>query len=152
MPVKLKLPPRIKVLEALSSIADGRISVMGNSGEVVSSDGTRRYRVVWDPESNHVYSNDNGTIYRGYIGYPIIALLMVKGVIPYREDLAEKLKGIPWRKLNEKYKSYRIVEGIVKKIFSERGGDPEELDLFVDEVMRKLSSTQMYFDEGLIGN
>jgi len=40
----LRLPPRIKVLEALGAISDGRIEVLNDKEAIVrSSDGTRMY-------------------------------------------------------------------------------------------------------------
>ena len=116
----LRLPPRIKVLEALGSIADGRISVQDDEAEVTSSTGERTYKVIVR-DDGRVYSTDNGTIYRGYIGYPIIAFLMIKGKLPYDERIAKALSGIPWKRLNETYRKYVIVEQIVLKKAEEKG-------------------------------
>ncbi len=147
--IKLKLPPRIKVLEALSSIADGRVELKNSKARVISSDGTREYKVVINCEEHRVFSSDNGTIYRKYIGYPIIAVLMLKGILPYSKEVSEKLKGIKWRELNEKYKSYKVVESIVRRIYVERGGSENELDEIIFKVMNKLSKMTLYFDENL---
>jgi hypothetical protein len=47
--MRLKLPPRVKVLEALGSIADGRVRVINDSeAEVKSSTGDRVYKVLVD--------------------------------------------------------------------------------------------------------
>ena len=145
----LRLPPRIKVLEALGSIADGRINVLDNEAEVISSTGERKYRViVYD--DGRVYSTDNGTIYRGYIGYPIIALLMIKGKLPYDERIAKALSGIPWKRLNETYRKYVIVEQIVLKKAEEKGVPRQVIMDFVNIVMKKLQSMKLVFDEDLI--
>ena len=133
----LRPPPRIKVLEALGAIADGRVECLDQSctaARVTSSEGDRVYRVYVDAAGGAAYSDDNGTRFRGYIGYPIIAVLMKQGRLPYDERLAEALKGIPWRRLNESLKRYALVENEVKKIAAERGVDPRELDAFVDRV------------------
>ncbi len=151
MPRYLRQPPRIKILEALGAIADNRIRFIDdNRAEVISSDGTRRYIVIVDYDKRRVYSNDNGTRLRGYIGYPIIAFLMRKGVLPYDERLAQALKGIPWKKLNEKYKKYAVVEEIVKKNALEKGVMPVELDQFVEKSMKILRSLKLVFDERLV--
>ncbi len=140
----LRLPPRIKVLEALGAIADGRIKIIDeHRAQVVSSEGDRVYDVYVDVSKGQVYSNDNGTKYRGYVGYPIIALLMIKGVIPFYRDVAEALKGIPWRELNEKYKKYAIVESIVKDIARKRGISPSYIDLVISRVMSKLKTLRL---------
>ena len=140
----LRQPPRIKILEALSAVADGRLQKLGKGMYLVrSSDGTRTYRVYVDAEKGIAYSDDNGTRYRGYIGYPIIAALMEEGVLPYNERLGEALRGIPWRKLNESLKKYALVEKEIKKIAGEKGISPEEIDAFVEEVMKMLRGLRL---------
>jgi len=145
----LRLPPRIKVLEALGSIADGRINVQDNEAEVTSSTGERTYKVIVR-DDGRVYSTDNGTIYRGYIGYPIIALLMIKGKLPYDERIANALSGIPWKRLNETYRKYVIVEQIVLKKAEEKGVPRQVIMDFVNIVMKKLRSMKLVFDEDLV--
>ncbi len=142
--MQLRLPPRIKVLEALGALADGRVKLEGSGrATVVSSDGSRTYRVYVDVGKGVAYSDDNGTRLRGYIGYPIIAVLMATGVLSYDEKLAKALKGIEWRRLNEAMKSYRLVEEHVKRIAASRGVDPAELDKFVRRVMAELSKLRL---------
>jgi len=125
----MRLPPRIKILEALSAIADGRIKLLGEKdAEVVSSDGARTYRVYVDLGRRAAYSDDNGTVYRGYVGYPIISFLMARGVLPVDERLGQALKGIPWRKLNEQYKRYDAVMELVKAQLKDRGIPGDEVE------------------------
>ncbi len=133
----LRPPPRIKVLEALGAVADGRVECLDSrcrSARVVSSEGDRVYQVYVDVDAGVAYSDDNGTRFRGYIGYPIIALLFRQGVLPFDERIAGALRGIPWRQLNERYKKYAIVEQVVKKIAGERGVAPSEIDAYVAKV------------------
>ena len=149
----LRLPPRIKVLEAIGSIGDGRITVVNDrEARVLSSLGDREYRVVierLDSSKYRVYSSDNGTIYRGYIGYPIIAFLMLKGVIPIDRDVMKAMTGIPWKELNEKYKKYSIVERIVMDR-AERMGVPRNIvNDYINIVMKKLRVMKLFFDEKL---
>ncbi len=125
-----KVPPDIKVWEALGAIADGRVHLRENGAEVVSSDGSRKYTVVFQPP-DRIFSNDNGSVYKGYLGYPAIAFLMLKGLLPYDPQLAEKLKGVPWKELNEKFKKYHVVMYVVAK---ERGIDLDEMKAFVKRV------------------
>ena len=145
---RLSLPPRIKVLEALGSIADGRVRKIGeNIARVTSSTGDRKYLVYVDPEKRVAYSDDNGTKYRGYIGYPIIAMLMIEGALPYDERIAKALAGIPWKKLNERFKRYAIVERIVKREALQRGVKPKEIDSFIRKVMDRLSALNLRYSE-----
>ncbi len=140
----LSRPPRIKVLEALGCIADGRIKVINeNYVKVTSSLGDKTYNVYVDLNRGVAYSDDNGTKYRNYIGYPIIALLMIKGVLPYNKRISEALKGIPWKILNEKYKKYALVEREVLKIARSKGISSSELMSFVKKVMNKISELKL---------
>ena len=133
----LKNPPEIKVLEALGAIADNRIKIINeNECEVVSSEGDRVYKVVI--KGDLVSSNDNGTVYRNYVGYPIISCLMLLKKLPFDEKISNALKGIPWRKLNEEYKNYARVEEIVFSIAKERGINKEELENFIKVVLNEL--------------
>ncbi len=146
----LALPPRIKVLEALGAIADGRIRVINDRMcKVRSSMGDKEYTVYLDIERGLVYSNDNGTMHRNYIGYPIIAFMMVKRIIPLDEKLAKALSGIEWKVLNERYKKYVIVERMVKSIAKSRGIDEKYIDEYIDRVMKLLSKYRLQKLESL---
>ncbi|MEM0026758.1 MAG: hypothetical protein QXT53_03015 [Ignisphaera sp.] len=150
MPSKLKLPPRIKILEALGCLADRRIrEIDDNKAVVSSSDGSREYHIYVDVKKGLVYSDDNGTKFRGYIGYPIIAFLMLKGYLPYDEKIAKALAGIPWKKLNESYKNYQVVENIVKDFARQNGVSLESIDAFINNTLRQLSKLSLIYDENL---
>ncbi len=105
-----KLPPKIKVLEALGAIADGRVHMINTRrAKVTSSDKSRVYEVFYRPETKEILSTDNGSLLKGYLGYPAIAFLMLIGELPIDLYLAGKLRNVPWKKLNETFKSYEKV-------------------------------------------
>lgn len=134
------MPPRIKVLEAVGAVAGGRVKMISDTeAEVQASEGERVYKVFSDLKSGIVSSDDNGTTFRNYVGYPILAFMMIKGELPYDPEIGEPLKDIKWRSLNEKYKSYRIVESIIKEKLRERGISEKRVDEFVRKVLEKLS-------------
>lgn len=135
------MPPRIKVLEALGSIADGRVKKEGEKYRVASSEGDREYE-VW-VKGDLVYSDDNGTKFRNYVGYPIIAVLMIEGKLPFDERIAQSLKGIPWRKLNEEMKNYSLVEERVLRQTEEKGVKREEIDRLVKRVLDELGKLRL---------
>ena len=149
----LRKPPRIKVLEAIGSIGDERIKVLDdNRAQVVSSRGDKLYKVVLVEKGDnvfHVYSNDNGTIYRGYIGYPIIAFMMVKGIIPIDKEVMKAMSGVPWKDLNERYKKYSIVENIVLSRAERMGVSRDIIMDYINIVMKKLGLLKVFFDEEL---
>ncbi len=138
----LRMPPRIKVLEAVASVADGRVSRQGEAYRVVSSAGEVRVYTVKINDSK-VESDDNGTVYRGYVGYPIIAALMIEGRLQYNARIGESLKGIPWKKLNDQYKNYAAVEGIAKQKAAAFGVTSEEIDKYVDLVLGELRKLKL---------
>jgi len=131
--VLLKSPPRIKVLEAAGSIADHRVARVGDHFEVSSSMGDRLYHVYLD--ENFVSSDDNGTTFRHYVGYPVIAVMMVNEKLPLNKKISKKLQGIKWRELNEKFKNYHDVEVLIKQELKKKGVDEDEVDEFIEEVL-----------------
>jgi hypothetical protein len=94
--MKWKLPPRIKIYEALGCIADGRMEVEGNMAKVYSSSRGKFYTVTYDPERQAIMANDNGSYWQGYLGYPSIAFLMHVGAIRFDHAYAEALEGVAW--------------------------------------------------------
>ncbi|MEM2236819.1 MAG: hypothetical protein QXR26_04750 [Candidatus Caldarchaeum sp.] len=137
--LKLATPPRIKVLEALGAVAGGRVRIISDKeAEVDASEGSRTYKVYVDLENHVANCDDNGTVYRNYVGYPIIAFLMAKNLLPYDESLAKPLAGVKWRSLNERYKSYRKVEAIIKEMVSKHGVQSMRVDQVIEEVLRRL--------------
>ena len=91
-----KVPPRIKVLEALGALADDRlIRIQKDDSDTtttsfvfrcVSSNRDKQYDVKLVPSSLsssngarkswQVACNDNGSLFQGYVGYPAIAALL----------------------------------------------------------------------------
>ena len=118
-----KLPPKAKIYEALTALADGRVEFFGtHSARVVSSSRDRSYEVRWSDGMRTITANDNASHWQGYMGYPIIAVLLKAGAIPYSSQIAEMLRGIPWKDLNERFKrNYdKAVEYILQHL---DGGD-----------------------------
>jgi hypothetical protein len=101
-----KLPPPAKIYEALSAVADGRVRLLdAGRAEVESSDRTRTYTVEWTPDVAAVSANDNASYWQGYLGYPIIAVLLVLGKVSYESASAEALAGIDWHALNKRFRN-----------------------------------------------
>jgi hypothetical protein len=101
---KWKQPPIEKMYEALGTIADGRISVYGNTAKVFSSSGNKFYLVEYDPAKQALMSNDNTAYYTEYLSYPAVAFLLKAGVVDYDPVIAEELKGVHWKDLNTKFR------------------------------------------------
>lgn len=99
-----KTPHISKVYEALSAIADERIVLLGeNEAQCTSTSRGKCYTITYDQSSNSVMSNDNTAFYSGKLSYPIIAFLMMKGVIVYDHNLLPPLQDIRWKDINQKF-------------------------------------------------
>lgn len=140
----LKMPPKIKILEAAGAVADGRIKKLDDKVfKVVSSEGDRVYNVYVDLDKKEACSTDNGTTYRNYVGYPIISSLFILGTLPYDALIGKSLANIDWRHLNETLKNYALVEKKVKEIARDRGVAPESIDKYVNEVYTQLKKIKL---------
>lgn len=130
------MPPKEKVIEAWTALADGRVRIDGNEAVVKSSDDSKQYKVRFDGD---LYaSDDNATYWRGYPGYPVIAVLMLQHRLPYNEEEAALWKDVNWKAVNTKYKNnYRAA---VEEIARERGIDLEQTEQAVDAVMKVIEN------------
>jgi len=140
-----KMPPIAKVYEALSAVADGRVRTVGaERAEVVSSSGDKVYTVTWSADGRRFSANDNASTWQGYTGYPIIAVLLATGRIPFDRAVAEPLAGVPWHDLNARFKrDYdAAVESVLQEI-DDRGGDHTAIKQAVEEIYRALAGLEL---------
>jgi hypothetical protein len=72
------------------------------------------------------------------VGYPIIAFLMALKKLPYDEEIGRELAPIKWRTINERYKSYRVVESVVKEKLAKAGVSPERVDRVIKDVLEQV--------------
>lgn len=132
-----KLPPIEKIPEAYSAIADNRIVMYENSALVDSSDRAKRYTVTWD--GNLYTSNDNASIWQGYSGYPMIAVLMLQDKLPLDMDIAEHFKDINWKALNTRYKNkYDKAVAEILESLKEKGVDTDAVKAEISKVYENL--------------
>lgn len=142
---KWDMPPLAKVYEALSAVADGRVRILSEtSAEVLSSERDKTYTVKWSRDWRSVTSNDNATRWQGYIGYPIIAALLVAGRIAYDKRLGATLAGVPWHALNKQHKrDYAAAVEHVLRELAERGSDPNEIRAEARGIYDALAALQL---------
>lgn len=127
-----KLPPTEKIYEAWSAIADGRVTLQKDGATVVSSNRAKEYAVSW---SGKTYSsNDNATRWQGYAGYPVIAVLMLQGRIPFDENIAALFAGVNWTETNAAAK--RDYAKAVEAVFARIGLDEERQDNVRTEALK----------------
>ncbi len=132
-----KKTPIAKIYEALSAIADNRITMEKSDALVTSSNYTKRYTIRF---SAGLYSsNDNATYWQHYAGYPIVAVLIKQGKIKLPEnsrDLLVEFKHINWKKLNLSYKN-KYDEAV--NDFLNHADHPEEIKQLVQTTFDQLN-------------
>ena len=141
-----KLPPIEKIPEAYSALADGRVTMDedGKQAHVSSSDGAKNYTVTW--EGNHYTSNDSATYWAGYPGYPVLAVWMKQGILPYAEETADQFKNINWNELNRKYK--RNYAKAFSSVIEARGLDREALETEMNRVYEVIKTLDLTLGRG----
>ncbi|MEM5868827.1 MAG: hypothetical protein QXL09_02655 [Candidatus Aenigmatarchaeota archaeon] len=141
MQIYWKIPPKVKIYEALGCIADNHVKFISEKEAIVtSSEGNRKYYVTFDLDKNFINSDDNGSKFKGYLGYPSIAILMLKGILPFDKRISDALKGIKWKRLNDKFKDYNKTIEEALRIAKERGVDEKDIENFVSQVMDEIKS------------
>ena len=98
------LPPKAKVYEAFLALADGRVKVGELEATVASSGGDKVYKVKWSEDQTAFASNDNASVWQGYAGYPIVAVLLALGKFRDKPAAIAQLAGINWSELNKRFK------------------------------------------------
>ena len=133
----IKVPPIEKIHEAYSALADGRVTLRDTEADVSSSDLAKQYIVKWKDETYS--SNDNASYWQGYLGYPLIAVLMLQGKLSFNKEIAENFKGINWKKLNTEHKNN--YSEVVKQIMEElkkSGVDCDKINNEVNKVYKEI--------------
>lgn len=134
-----KMPPKEKIFEAWTAVADGRIVMHDGYATMPSSDGSKEYTIHFSGDK--YASDDNASYWRGYPGYPVIAVMMLQGKLPYDSTEAEKWKGVNWKSVNTHFRN-NYAEA-VKSVAIERGIDLPVADAAAEEVMRKLEGMEV---------
>lgn len=142
-----KLPPKIKIYEALWAVADERIQLewfFSNEAKCYSSSGGKFYTVKYDPDKRAIMMNDNGSYWNDYLGYPGIAFLMLKWVILYESEYAFMLKRIARKDINQKFKNDfdKTIEYILQWLTA-TWADVAALGRGVDDIYDQIESLHM---------
>jgi hypothetical protein len=140
-----KMPPRAKVFEAFTAVADGRVRLTGpNSASVASSRGDKVYEVEWSEDGGTMTANDNASYWQGYAGYPIMAVLLARGELHAESGAVNAMAGVPWHDLNQRFKrDYEAAVAQVLGALAARGGDPAIVEREVAAVMEQLGALDL---------
>ncbi len=140
-----KVLPQAKIYEALTAVADGRIKLKGNEiAEVLSSDGAKTYIVEWSADLRQITSNDNASYWQGYIGYPIIAVLMALGRLDFDGRVAQALSGIAWKQTNRRFRNDydKAVQSVLLNLDVE-SGLRQRVVSEVDKIFARLETLEL---------
>lgn len=137
-----KMPPKAKVYEALSAVADQRVTITGlTSAQVRASSRDKTYDVKWSEDTREITSNDNASFWQGYMGYPIIAVLLKIGKLSFNTHIAELLGGVPWKVLNDQFKrDYDKAINHVLDQIEEKGENRTEIAQEVEKIYEQLGT------------
>ena len=141
----LKLPPKEKIPEAYTALEDNRIKLLKNQAIVGSSNKEKEYFIQW--QGNVYYSNDAATYWQGYLGYPVIAVLMLQKKITWKKEISAYFKNVNWHEINlaNKRDYKKALEYVIeknseeekKKIYNEINRVYEEIKKLDIELTRK---------------
>ena len=140
MPEAWKMPPLIKIYEAIGALGDGRVRLEDeHRAFVTSSEGDKTYEVEISGDGHQISSNDNGSYWQGYLGYPAIAVLLARGLYRPPANVIDALAGIPWKEINRRFKNdYDKTLTEVNSLAEASGHDPDAIRIEADAVMAAL--------------
>lgn len=130
-----KKPHISKIYEALTVIADDRIEMRGNEATCYSSSGDRSYEIRYDPKIGSIMSNDNAAYYTHTLSYPMIAFLMMKGIIPYDQNLEDVMPKIFWEDIYQNFKN--DYDKSIKYVLGELKRNGDDTD-FIEREVKKI--------------
>lgn len=137
-----KVPPISKIYEALGAVVDDRLEISGATAKCYSSSGNKFYDISYDAEQNAIMVNDNGSYWRGYLGYPAVAFLLQTSVLEYNKELAIYFKGITWKDLNQEFKNdfNKTVEFVLKDVDS---GKKAEIEAYAARLLNDIEGLKL---------
>lgn len=141
-----KFPPKQKILEAFTAIADNHVKVGDNEATVTSSDEVKTYTVTFHDD---VYtSNDNATYWQGYAGYPVLAVLMLQGRLTTEKSLVNQFANVDWHAINKANK--RKYDKAAEEVINERGLDEDTVNAAMDKDFAELKALPLTIKRGSI--
>lgn len=143
-PSKWDMPPIEKIHEALSAVSDGRVEMLDGKAFIASSDYSKKYTIEWN--DNIYKSNDNASYWQGYMGYPVIAVLLLQKKLPLNDAIADHFKGINWKYLNTKCKNkYSKVVALILEDLSAKGIDVITVNDYIQSVYEDIKNLDILY-------
>lgn len=145
-----KLPHINKIYEAMTAIADDRIIITAQSTDmfgvetitasVQTSSRDKSYTVNYQPAINLIMSNDNSAYRNDEISYPMIALLLIIGILPRDDTQIAKLANIRRKAINTQYQNnWDQSTSHVLNLLEQQWVDMTSLDQYTQSLLHHLS-------------
>jgi hypothetical protein len=141
MATQWKMPPLVKVYEAIGALGDGRVRITDQTRALVtSSEGNKTYEVEISDRGRQIASNDSASYWQGYLGYPAIAVLILRGLIAAPPaNVSDALAGIPWKEINRRFRNdYAKTIAAVAQTAEQSGHDPNAIRAEADRILDAL--------------
>lgn len=123
-------------------MGDQRITVNGDSGTVLSSNGDKTYTVEYNPTTNTIVADDNESFWQKRLGYPSLAYLLQTKVIKFNPKAGNLLAGINWKKLNAA--NHRDYDKSITEVLNQLSGADQSLILKeVDSIYDQLKKLKI---------
>jgi hypothetical protein len=136
-----KMPPLVKVYEAIGALGDGRVRIVDQTGALVtSSEGNKTYEVEISDGGRQIAANDSASYWQGYLWDPAIAVLILRGLIAAPPaNVSDALAGIPWKEINRRFRNdYAQTIAAVEQTAEQSGHDPDAIRVEADRILEAL--------------
>lgn len=155
-----KLPPKIKLYEALWCVSDWRVEILSWEqqvwlfsdysddvlAKVSSSSWWKYYDVKYSKKLKLIMANDNWSYWQWYLWYPSIALLFFVRDIYYDETYWNHLKWIKRKDLNTKNKNnFDHTKNDIDKLLKERWVDLTIFDTYLDHLFAEIEKLNLWY-------
>jgi hypothetical protein len=139
-----KFPPKIKIYEAIGALADKRLKVENGENRLYSSSGNKFYIIKYDENENSIMVNDNGSYWKGYLGYPAIAFLINIGQIKFNQKFLKALGNIKWKDINTEFKNdFEKTIQYCHHLIEERGFNLNNFLVEIDNIEKQVKKLKL---------
>ena len=146
------LPPKVKIIEALSAVADERIIIQDLLSKEwkcnSASSPWKVYKILYNEKNNTISSNDSLSINQWFLWYPAIAFLLKIWKIKYDEWIIEMLKNLNRIEIKEKVR--KDYESMFRLILWKLHIEWYNVDYFIsqiDYIYKQISELQLKKNE-----
>ena len=125
-------------------MADNRIEVRGDDAVVRSARSDSQYAVHYNKALQQIMSNDKGSFWQKYLGYPSIAFLMKSGIIHYDQIYSAALGGVDWKEIKSKFgEDYEGTKEHINTLLQNKGISIDGFRVEIDSIARQIEALDL---------